>query len=299
MRIGLYINGGASLDALLARVRAASAAGLDSAFFSQITAWDAITVAALAARETPGIEVGTAVVQTYPRHPLALAGQALTAQTVSGNRLTLGIGPSHRPIVEGLFGLSYDRPARHTREYLTALRPLLRGEAVEYRGETLSVTGRVDVPGAAAPPVLLAALGPVMLRIAGELADGTITIWTGPEAIADHVAPRIVRAAESAGRPAPRVVACVPMSLTGDPDGVRQAVGERLGFAGDLASYRSMLDRQGMSGVHETVVAGDEGLLARAVGRYAAAGTTDLLISPAGDPQEQTRTIAYLASLPR
>ncbi|HEV7626147.1 MAG TPA: LLM class flavin-dependent oxidoreductase, partial [Streptomyces sp.] len=133
MRIGLYINGGASLDALLGRVRAASAAGLDSAFFSQVTAWDAITVAALAARETPGIEVGTAVVQTYPRHPLALAGQALTAQTVSGNRLTLGIGPSHRQIVEGLLGLSYDRPALHTREYLTALRPLLRGEPVEYR----------------------------------------------------------------------------------------------------------------------------------------------------------------------
>src|SRR5689334_18761970 len=133
MRIGLLeLAGAAPFDELLARVRRARDAGLDSVFFGQVSSWDALMTAALAARETPGIEVGTAVLPTYPRHPLTLAGQALTAQAVAGGRFTLGIGPSHPPIIEGAHGIPYGRPARHAREYLTALRPLLRGEAVDW-----------------------------------------------------------------------------------------------------------------------------------------------------------------------
>ncbi|MFF4989093.1 LLM class F420-dependent oxidoreductase [Streptosporangium saharense] len=298
MRTGLYISGaGLSLDAMIGQVRAAADAGFDSAFLSQLTSWDALAVLGIAAREVPGIDLGTAVVQTYPRHPLALAGQALTAQAVSGNRLTLGVGPSHRPIIEGQFGYSYDKPARHVREYLSVLRPLLRGEPVEYHGETVSASGQVDVPGAKAPSVLLSALGPVMLRVAGELADGTVTVWTGPEAIADHVRPAITRAAEEAGRPAPRIVAGVMVSVTADPEGIRRGVAEQVGFAAQLPSYRAMLDRQGKSGVHETVVAGDEETVARAVRKYAEAGTTELLVSPLGDEREQARTLELLARL--
>jgi F420-dependent oxidoreductase-like protein len=295
MRIGVYLNsGGADLDTLLDKVRAARQTGFDSVFFSQLTSWDSISVAALAGRQVPGIEVGTAVVQTYPRHPLALAVQALTARAISGNTFTLGLGPSHRQIIEGSFGLSYERPARHVREYLTALMPLLRGEAVDYRGQTLSVTGQVDVPGADAPPVLLAALGPTMLRIAGELADGTVTVWTGAQVVAEHIVPRITEAARAAGRPSPRIVASAMVAITDDPDAVRGDIGARLGFAGDFASYRSMLERQGLSGVHETVIAGDERTVEKEVARYADAGVTDFLVSPVGDAQEQARTLAFL-----
>ncbi|MEU6718556.1 LLM class F420-dependent oxidoreductase [Nonomuraea sp. NPDC046802] len=295
MKLGVFIHsGGESVDSLIGRVRDARTAGFESAFFSQLTSWDSIMVAALAAREVPGIEVGTSVVQTYPRHPLALAGQALTARAVSGNAFTLGLGPSHREIIEGAFGLSYDRPARHVREYLSALIPLLRGEAVEYRGQTLSVAGQVDAPGASAPPVLLSALGPVMLRIAGELTDGTVTTWTGAQAIAEHIVPRITEAARAAGRPSPRVVASAMIVITDDPERVRSEVSARLGFAGNFAGYRSMLERQGLSGVHETVIAGDERTVEKAISRYADAGATDLLVSPVGNEREQAHTLDFL-----
>lgn len=142
MRLGVYVGGaGSTLEEMIGQACAAADAGLDSAFFSQITAWDALTVAALAGQRVPGIELGTAVVQTYPRHPLVLAGQALTAQVATGHRVTLGVGPSHRHFIEGAFGHSYDQPARHTREYLSALRPLLRGEHVEHRGSFLDRGG--------------------------------------------------------------------------------------------------------------------------------------------------------------
>lgn len=293
MRIGLFsIAGMARLDDLVAQVRLARDAGLDSVFFGHTASWDALMTAALAGREVPGIEVGTAIVPTFPRHPLALASQALTAQAVTGGRFTLGIGPSHQQIIEGAHGISYDRPARHVREYLSALRPLLRGEDVDYHGETLTAVGTMDAPGTTAPPVLVSALGPAMLRITGELADGTVTTWTGPEAIADHIVPSITKAAEAAGRPAPRVLAGAVVALTSDPDGVRRELAEQFGPASAFPAYRAILDRQGLSGVHETVIAGDEETIARRLRRFADAGATDLLISPHGD----TTSILELAA---
>lgn len=232
MRIGTFsVAAAATLEELTAEVQAAAAAGLDSAFFGQTTAWDAITVAAIAGRAAPGIETGTAITTTYPRHPIALASQAVTAQALTGGRFTLGIGPSHRSIVQDAFGYSYDRPARHTEEYLTALRPLLRGEEVDFHGETLTAVGQVDAPGATPPSVLISALGPVMLRIAGELADGTVTTWVTAQGVAEHIVPGLTKAAEAAGRPAPRVAVGTVMALTGDPDGARERLAEQLGFA--------------------------------------------------------------------
>lgn len=165
MRLGIRIDtDGAGPDTILERVAVLAAAGLDSAYFSQLISWDAIDLAAICAWTVPGIDVGTAVTQTYPRHPLGLASQTPTAQAVSGNRFTLGLGPSHPPIIEGQFGYSYDRPARHVREYLSALGPILRGADTDYHGETLTAVGKVALPGARAPSVLLATLGPVMRR---------------------------------------------------------------------------------------------------------------------------------------
>jgi F420-dependent oxidoreductase-like protein len=297
MRIGTVVVGtGTALEEIIEEVRAAAAAGVDSVFFPQLDAWDAIAVAGFAGREVPGIEVGTGIVPTYPRHPVALASQALTAQALTGGRFTLGVGPSHARLMEDRLGYSYDRPLRHVREYLSALRPLLRGEEVGYRGETITAAGRVAVPGAAAPPVLLSALGPKMLRLAGELADGTITTWTRAETIGDHVVPAITRAAEEAGRPAPRIAAGVVVALTDDPDAALRALAEQLGFAGDLPAYRAMLDRQGLSGVHETVVAGDERTIRAAFRRFASAGTTDLLVSALGDAAARARVLELAGS---
>jgi F420-dependent oxidoreductase-like protein len=288
---------GLGLDALLDQVRAAEAAGLDSVYFTQQTSWDALTLAALAGREVPRISLGTAVSRTYPVHPLAMAGQALTAQAATGNRLTLGLGPSHQQIIEGQYGLSFDRPARHVREYLEALGPLLRGETVQYRGETLAAAGSVDVPGATPPSILLSALGPVMLRIAGELTDGTVTTWAGPELLAEEIVPALTSAAEAAGRPAPRVVATLMAAVTSRPAQLREELGAAFGPAGEMASYRRLLDRQGLAGPQDTVFAGDESGLAAEVRRFADAGVTELLVLAVGDEPEQVRTREVLADL--
>jgi F420-dependent oxidoreductase-like protein len=280
MRIGLYVGDQSDLQSQIGQTRAAAEHGLASVFFNQVLAWDPLTVAALAGAAVPGIELGTGIVQTYPRHPISLAGQALTVAAATGNRFTLGVGPSHKPFIEGVYGLSYDRPAHHTREYLTALRAELSG------------TGHIRVPGAEPPPVLLSALGPVMLRIAGELADGTITVWANPATIADHIRPKIDAVAAD-----PRVVAAVMLSVTSRPDAVRDEVAGVVGFASDFASYRTLLDRQGQSNVAETIVAGDEDSVAAAVRAYAAAGATDVLVSPVGDDAEKARTLKLAGEL--
>jgi F420-dependent oxidoreductase-like protein len=298
MLIGTAAFGpGLGLDALLEQVRAAEAAGLDSVYFTQQTSWDALTLAALAGREVPRISLGTGVVRTYPVHPLAMAGQALTAQAATGGRLTLGLGPSHREVIESQYGMSFDRPARHVREYLEALGPLLRGEAVQYRGETLAAAGSVDVPGAKPPSVLLSALGPVMLRIAGELTDGTVTTWAGPQLVAERIVPGLTRAAEAAGRPAPRVLATLLAAVTSRPAQLREELGAAFGAAGEMASYRRLLDLQGLAGPQDTAVAGDEAALDAEIRRFADAGVTELLVLAVGDEHEQARTRGLLADL--
>ena len=299
MRIGLYVGGLTSVEAALDSVRLAAKAGLDSVFFNQVFGWDALTVAALAGQLVPGIELGTSVVQTYPRHPIALATQALTVQGASGNRLTLGIGPSHLPIIEGQFGLSFDRPARHVREYLSALLPLLRGEPADYRGETVRAAATIVVPGAVPPPVLVSALGPVMLQIAGELADGTVTTWANPETIGGHVKPRIDAAAAAAGRPAPRILAGVVTGVTADPQALRRQLAEQVGAAAQLPSYRALLDRQRQTGLDETALVGDEDAVADGLRAFAAAGATDVLVGIIGDAEEQARTLELVSALRR
>lgn len=282
MRIGLYAGDQSDIETRIEQVRAVAEHGLASVFFNQVFAWDPLVVAALVGAAVPEIELGTAVVQTYPRHPISLAAQALTVSAAIGNRFTLGVGPSHKPFVEGVYGMSFDRPAQHTREYLTALR-------TEFSG-----AGHVQLPGVQPPPVLLSALGPVMLRIAGELADGTVTVWATPATISDHIRPHIDAVAKD-----PRVVASVMLSVTNRPDDVRREIAETFGFASDFASYRTLLDRQGQRNVAETVVAGDEEAVAAAVRAYADAGATDLLVSLVGDTGEKARTLRLAGELAR
>ncbi|PSK99640.1 F420-dependent oxidoreductase-like protein [Murinocardiopsis flavida] len=299
MRIGLLLDErGMAFADLAGAVRDAAEGGLSAVWAGHHYSWDPLTSLAVAGREAPGIAVGTAIVPSFPVHPRALASQALTAAAALGpGRLTLGVGVSHQPIIEGQFGISFDRPARHLREYLSVLGPLLRGADAEYAGETLASAGPVPAPGAEAPSLLVAALGPVMLRIAGELADGTVTTWTGPVGLDAHIVPVLSAAAHAAGRPGPRVVAGVFAAVTGDPDGVRDRFGDAFAIAGELASYRAVLRREGASAPGDLLVAGDEAAVERALRRHLEAGATELAVSVFGTPEEQRRTMALLRAL--
>jgi F420-dependent oxidoreductase-like protein len=243
----------------------------------------------------PGIELGTAVVRTYPRHPMALAQQALTVNAMTGHRLTLGIGPSHRPSIEGTWGLSFDRPVRHVREYLSVLQPLLAGEAVDVSGETLSAHGELHVRDGAPVPVLLGALGPRMLALAGERTEGTVTVMAGPRTLAGHVCPAVAGAAERAGRPRPRVVAMLAVCVTGDPEAARARAVEVAGPMAALASYAELLRREG----GPALLTGTEDEVDRQLQELDRAGVTDLVptrIARRGT-EEQRRTDDYVAGL--
>jgi F420-dependent oxidoreductase-like protein len=288
-----------SPDAFVVSVRAAAKHGYDVAWTPQVWGADPLTLLAVAGHEVPTIEVGTAVVPTYPRHPNILAAQALTTQAFVGNRLTLGIGTSHKLLVEGFWGYSFDRPARHMREYLEALLPLLRGEAVNYQGETLkaSLPLPLSIEGASAPPVLLAALAPAMLRLAGSVADGTITWLTGVKTIATHIVPSITAAAHAAGRPAPRIVAGLSFCVTSDVAAARERLARDAAMYADIPSYRAMLDREGVAGPADVAIVGDEEAVTRAMQQLADAGATEILASIFGSDEERARTAALLPKL--
>jgi 5,10-methylenetetrahydromethanopterin reductase len=298
MKYGLFLGGDASsVKGCVAAVRQAAADGFASAWLPQIFGVDALTTLALAGAAVPDIELGTAVVPTYPRHPMAMASQALTVQAATGNRLLLGIGLSHQIVVESMWGYSFDKPARHMREYLEALMPMLRGEAVNVNGETLKCIGQVTVADAVAPPVLIAALAPVMLKLAGTIADGTATWMVGPATLADHITPSITAAAAAAGRPSPRIAVALPVCLTNDADAARERVAKELVIYGQLPSYRAMLDREGVDGPAGVAIAGDEAAVRAGVQRIAEAGGTDFVASCFGSPEEIVRTTAFLADL--
>jgi len=295
MRIGIWIGARApSLTHITEQIQVAARAGYASAWLGGNDGWDALTALAVAGAQVPEIGLGTAIVTTYPRHPLILASQALSVQAATGGRLALGVGVSNRFVIEGQYGYSFDKPARHMREYLAALVPLLHGQSISYQGDTVKAAGTVEVPGASPPPVLIAALAPAMLQIAGELADGTITNWATPTAIRDHIAPLITKAA--AGRPAPRIAAATFVCVTDDAPARRAQFAEQFGRAEQVPSYRAILDRGGADGVHDAVIAGDESSVARQLQQMADAGTTELIAHPLGTSHEQARTIQVLTA---
>jgi F420-dependent oxidoreductase-like protein len=298
MRYGMQIDTSLSVPDVVGQVRQMADAGLSSAVCSQIFAYDALTLLAVVGAEVPDIELMTAVVPTYPRHPIMLAAQALTVQAATGGRLALGIGVSHQVVVEGMLGYSYERPARHMREYLHALLPLLNGEQVAYEGETVTAftMGALEI-SAPAPQVLIGALAPAMLRVAGSLADGTITWMTGPRTIESHIVPLITSTAAEAGRPEPRIAVALPMCVTGEPDRARERAESTFSLYGQLPAYRSMLDREGVRGPGDVAVVGDEESVSQQIAAYEAAGATDWIAAPYGSPEERQRTAALLTQL--
>lgn len=299
MQIGVTSGAGLSnnLEGVISRAKEMESQGFRTMWMVQAYGHDAINTLSIAGRETSTIELGTSVVPIHPRHPVALAQQAMTAATASGGRFTLGIGLSHKAMIEDNLGLSYDKPARHMREYLAVLGPLLKGERVNFAGEQYKVNVGVSISTPKPVSVLLAALGPAMLQIAGEHADGTITWLTGFDTLENHVVPSIHKAARDAGRPAPRIVVGLPILLTNDPDGARKILAKELGFYNALPSYRAMLDREGASGPVDVAIVGGENVLDDAIARLRDIGVTDFrasITSVGGDSEK--RTIDYLAS---
>ena len=299
MRIGLGLNVDGTIDDVVERARALADTGVASLWASQIFGWDTLTALAVVGREVPRVELGTAVVPIHPRHPTAMAAQALTVQSASGGRLVLGIGLSHQVVVEGVWGYSFERPLRYIEEYLSVLVPLLNGEQVSFDGERLRThtIGPIEADGATPPPVLVAALGPAMLRLAGRQASGTVTWMVGPRTLADHIVPTITAAASEAGREAPRVVVTLPVCVTDDPDSARKRAERIFAIYGQLPSYRAMLDREGATSPVDVALIGTEEEVAAGISRIGEAGATEFSGAVYGSDSEIERSHALFASL--
>jgi F420-dependent oxidoreductase-like protein len=303
MRIGLMHGdqGNFSIEQLVQQVVDEEKDGFDCAWFGQIFGADSMTVMALAGPRTSRIELGTAVIPTYTRHPWALAQQAMTVRAACNGRFTLGIGPSHHVVVENMWGLSYEKPARHVREYLNVLLPLVREGKVQHKGQLYNTTGQLTITGGTPVPVMISALAPQMLKIAGSMTDGTITWMSGAKTIAMHVVPSITAAAKEAGRPAPRVVVGLPICVTDDVAAARSAAAQSFVVYGSLPNYRRMLDREGAAGPADVAIVGDEAAVERQLRDLASAGATDFdaAIFPAGTDAAASiaRTRALLKSL--
>ena len=300
MRIGVTVGGSSSrvgLDELVTRARDLESRGFDTIWIPNVFGLDAVTASAVVGRGTERIEVGTAVVPTQPRHPAALAQQALTAGAACRGRFTLGIGLSHPPVIEAMFGLSYARRARHMREYMAVLGPLLRGEPASFRGDEFRVDLALDVPDAQPVPILLAALGDRMLEIAGRQASGTILWMTGPRTIEHHIAPKLRAAARKAGRPQPRIVAGMHVVLTNNTEAASERVGRMLEIYAQMPSYRAMLEREGAAGPADLALVGDEKVLDKGLERLRDLGVSDFEASIVRvEEGDEERTLRYLES---
>ena len=299
MRYGMMLDDQHGLDSMVEQAKRANDLGFHTVWSSQIFGVDALTAFAVIGREVPRIELGTAVVPTSPRHPMMLAGQALPTQAACGGRLVLGIGLSHQVVIENMFGYSFEKPARHMREYLSILGPLVREGSVNFQGETLKAMTMqpVKVAGATPFPILLAALAPQMLKLAGSMADGTVTWMTGPATIADHIVPSITAASEGAGRPAPRVAVGLPVCVTADVDKAREQAATTFAIYGQLPSYRAMLDIEGAADAAGVAIVGDEAAVRDQIDAVAAAGATDFVAAEYAGGDERERTRALLKSL--
>ena len=314
MRLGLMVGSdkvrtrAERLSGLIDDGVSAERAGFDSFWFPQVPGYlDAMTALALLGQATERIELGTAVVPIQTRHPVILAQQALTTTAASGGRFTLGLGLSHDWIINGQLGLPYERPVHLLRDYLDVVADTFAGPGqVDVENEHFTVHSPVDVADGTGPSILLAALGPTMLRIAGERADGTILWMADERAIAEHIVPKIRAAADAAGRPAPRVVAGVPVALCG-PDEVaiaRAQASEVLGHAHFSPNYVRLLDHGDAEDVGDTMAAGTEADVLARLRSYRDAGVTDLAVRvvPLGadEPsrrESRHRTEEFVASL--
>ena len=258
---------------------------------------DALTVLTVVGLRVPELELGTAIVPTFPRHPMVLAGQTLTARSVIGNRLTLGVGLSHAPMMAEL-GISFDKPIRHLKDYLSVLMPLLEDGKVAYSGQAVSCNAQSFFRPEERCPVVVAALGPQALKVAGRMTDGTTLAWVGPRTVREHIKPTLTEAATTAGRAAPRIIATLPICVTDDEPGVRQRITETLTMYGKLPSYKAMFEREGVSEPGELAIAGSKSRVEDLIADLADAGVTDYAASEfTTNPAEREQTRQLLIEL--
>jgi F420-dependent oxidoreductase-like protein len=285
----------------------AEADGFATLWYPSAVGGDPLVAIAIVGRATTTLELGTSVLQTYTSHPALMANRGRSVVDAMGRPgFTLGVGPSHQPVIEGSFGYPFDHAGRHTEEYVTILCAQLRGEAVEFHGGDFDV--RLGAPagagdGALPVPVLVAALGPRLLRVAGAVADGTILWMANTRAVAEHVAPRVNAAASAAGRDAPRVVAGLPVAVHSDADEARETAARLFAMYGTLPNYQRILERGGAPGPGDAAIVGDETSVAAQIEAMLDAGATDMwaAIFPVGDDREgsRRRTRALLRDLAR
>ena len=302
MRIGLT-GGASSVERMVEQAQQAEADGFASLWYASAVGGDPLVAMAMAGRATTSIELGTSVLQTYTCHPVLQANRAASVAAGMGRSgFTLGIGPSHEPAIEGAYGLSYATPGRHTEEYVRVLGPLLRGESVVFTGDEFRVQldGRVSAPP---HPVslMISALAPRMLRVAGELTDGTILWMANARAVETHVAPLLRAAAEGAGRPTPRIVCGLPIAVVDDEAEARSAAAQIFAGYGVLPNYRRILDIGGADGPADAAIVGDEKSVTAQVQSLRDAGVTDFWAAPfpagADRKASRQRTVDLLRSL--
>lgn len=276
MRIGLS-GGGTTIDRMIDQARQAEADGFATLWYAGAGGGDPLIPMSHVGRATTTIELGTSVVQSYPCHPVLMATRATSAANAMARPgLTLGVGPSHAQVVEGTYGYAYDHPGRHTEEYVAVLAPLLRGEAVDAHGDDFTVRARGTVPEPGPVPLLVAALAPRLLRVAGAMADGTITWMANARAVGELIAPHIDRAAADAGRTAPRVVVGLPVAVHDDVDAAREAAAAQFAIYGSLPNYQRVLAAGGIEQPADAAVVGDEQSVSTQISALFAAGATDV-----------------------
>jgi len=255
---------------------------------------DAMTVLTVVGLRVPDIELGTAIIPTFPRHPMVLAGQVHTLLDAIGSRFTLGIGLSHQVMMQSL-GIPFEKPIRHLREYLSVLVPLLNEGRVSFQGELICCEAESFFKPEQNTPVLVAALGPQALKVAGKFADGTTLAWVGPRTVREHIRPRLSEAASAAGRPEPRILASLPVCVTTDEAGVRARIEKTLKMYGQLPSYRAMFEREGLDGPGALAIVGSEDKVNDGLAELAEAGVTEFAASEfTTNEGERGRTRALL-----
>jgi F420-dependent oxidoreductase-like protein len=292
LRIGIS-GGGATVDRLVDQAKEAEDDGFTSLWYAGATGIDPFAVLPLVGRATSTIGYGTSVVQTYPRHPVLMAQSAVAVAQAAGDdgRFTLGVGVSHQPVIEGIYGLDYGHNARHLREYLIVLDALLREGRVRFTGEEYRAAAEIQVRPQQPVPVVVAALAPKSLRSAGELAGGTITWMANRRAVETLIAPTIRKAAAGAGRPEPRIVVGLPVAVTDDVDGARETAARQFAVYGMLPNYQRVLAAGGLATPAEAAIVGPEDTVAAALQDLHAAGATDLWAAPfpVGDDRRASR----------
>ena len=293
MRIGLT-GGGSTVDKVVAQAERAEADGFTSLWYASVVTGDPMVAIAIAGRQTSSIELGTAVLQTYPCHPLLQANRAASVVDAMGRPgFTLGVGPSHRPLVEGVFGYDYGHPGRNTEEYVQILTALLAGQAVDLEGAdwTAHTAGRT-VPPPHPVPVLVSALGTRLLRVAGAIAQGTV-LWMAPaQAIESHVVPTITAAATEAGRPPPRIVAGLPVAVHDDEAEARSAAVTTSTVYAGMANYQRILQIGGAAGPGDAAIVGNEASVRAQLQSLLDSGATDIWAAPfpvGDDPRASLR----------